>query len=238
MQKIEPAQFEFLFEARLERYGPSLKMLLGEQTAQQDLEPVLRQANTDFLLARKESSTSSATRDREQALQRLETAYQKYKEIVSNLHTGRKFYNDLASIVGRYTDGCKQFAYTRRVEAAQWEQEMANPPMAGLALRQKTQDLQHQKQRESARKEYSAPAPSAAPLTAPTPPRVSPVVQQQQPQQPQISVWNPEIGIKFGGGAPPQQPPVNVKNGANNNSAAQRPVKGGQWDAGQGVKFS
>lgn len=232
MQKIEPAQFEFLFEARLERYAPFRKMLLSEETSQQDLEHLLRQANQNFLLARKgdSSSSSSSTRDREQALQRLETAYQKYKEIVSNLHTGRKFYNDLATIVNRYTDDCKQFAYQRRVEAAQWEQDIANP-MAGLAIQQKTQDLQEQKQRESKRKEYSAPAPSAEPLTAPTPTRVSPAVQVQQ--QPQISVWNPEIGIKFGG-APPQPP---VKNGASNN-ATQRPVKGGQWDAGQGVKFS
>ena len=217
MQKIEPAQFEFLFEARLERYAPARKMLLTEETEQKDLELLVRQANKDFLLARK---GDSSTRNREQALQRLETAYLKYKEIVSNLNTGRKFYNDLANIVNRYKDDCKQFAYQRRVEAGQWEQDIANP-MAGLAIQQKTQDLQDQKQRESARKEYSAPAPSGEPLTAPTPTRVPPAV-----QQPQIGVWNPEIGIKFGG-----QPSVN-------GAGAQRPVKGGQWDAAQGVKFS
>ena len=227
MQKIEPAQFEFLFEARLEeRYAPARKMLLTEESSQKDLEQLLRHANKDFLLARKSGSNNDpSTRDREQALQRLETTYQKYKEITSNLTTGRKFYNDLANIVTRFKDDCQQFAYQRHVEAARWEQDIANP-MAGLAIQQKTQSLQEQKQRESNRKEYSAPAPSGEPLTAPTPTRVSPALV----PQPQISVWNPEMGIKFGGGG--AQPP-----GAS--GGGQRPVvKGGQWDAGQGVKFS
>ena len=226
MQKIEPVQFEFLFEARLERYAPSRKMLLSEETSQKELEQHLRQANQAFLLARKGDSAS--TRAREQALQRLETAYLKYKEILSNLSTGRKFYNDLATIVNRYRDDCKQFAYQRRVEAARWEQDHLATPMAGLAIQQKTLDLQEQKQRESARSEYSAPAPSGEPLTAPTPTRVPP----SAVQQPQISVWNPEIGIKFGG--PPPPPAVNGGGGA----GAQRSIKGGQWDATQGVKFS
>lgn len=217
MQKIEPAQFETLFEQRLERYDPYRQMLLEEEAEQNDLSLQIQESNKAFLLARK---GDSSTREREQALQRLETAYLKYKEIVSNLNTGRKFYNDLANIVNRFRDDCKQFAYQRRVEAGQWEQDLSNP-MAGLSIQQTQQNLQEQKQRESARREYSAKAPAGEPLTAPTPTRAV----QPPPtavQQPQIGVWNPEIGIKFGG------PPV---------KGAQRPVKGGQWDPQQGVKF-
>ena len=220
MQKIEPAQFESLFEQRLERYDPDRQMVLDEEAEQKDLELQVQEANKAFLLARK---GDSSTREREQALQRLETAYVKYKEIVSNLNTGRKFYNDLANIVNRFRDDCKQFAYQRRVEAGQWEHDLSNP-MAGLSIQQTQQSLQEQKQRENARREYSAKAPAEEPLTAPTPTRAAgpppPAV-----QQPQVGVWNPEIGIKFGG------PAVN-------GAGPQRPAKGGQWDAGKGVKFS
>lgn len=219
MQKIEPAQFESLFEQRLERYDPARQMVLDEETEQKDLEFQVQEKNKDFILTRK---GDSPTREREQALQRLETAYLKYKEIVSNLNTGRKFYNDLANIVNRFRDDCKQFAYQRRIEAGQWEQDLANP-MAGLSIQQ-TQNLQEQKQRESARREYSAKAPAGEPLTAPTPTRAAgpppPAV-----QQPQVGVWNPEIGIKFAGLSA-------------NGAGTSRPAKGGQWDAAKGVKFS
>ena len=221
MQKIEPAQFESLFEQRLERYDPARQMLLDEASEQKALEVRVQESNQALLQSRR---GDSSTREREQALQRLETGYLKYKEIVSNLNTGRKFYNDLANMVSRFRDDCKHFAYQRRVEAGQWEQDLANP-MAGLSIQQTTQNLQEQKQRESQRGEYSAKAPAGEPLTAPTPTRATapslPAV-----QQPQSGVWNPEIGIKFGA------PPPNGVGGA------ERQVKGGQWDAGKGVRFS
>ena len=49
----------------------------------------LQDANASFTTARK---GDSSTKEREGALQRLENAYFKYKEIVSNLEAGRKFY--------------------------------------------------------------------------------------------------------------------------------------------------
>ena len=78
----------------------------------------LEQANSSFVAARKGDTSS---REREEGLQRLENAYFKYKEIVSNLEVGRKFYNDLAKIVGRFRDGCKAFIYERREEAIRLE---------------------------------------------------------------------------------------------------------------------
>lgn len=214
MQKIEPAQFESLFEKRLERYDAARQMVRDEATEQADLVQQLRQKNTDFLHSRK---GDTSTREREQALQRLETAFLKYKEIVQNLSTGRKFYNDLANIVNRFRDEAKQFAYQRRVEASQWEMDLANP-MQGLKIQQTQQELKDQKVRERERGEYGAPAPAGEPLTAPMPVTA---------KQPSVGVWNPEIGIKFGGGAP--------ANGAG--AQNQKQVKRGQWDAGKGVKF-
>jgi programmed cell death 6-interacting protein len=118
MQKIEAVQFEDLFDRRLELYNEDLKMVADEKEEQDFLSNQLREANNSFLNTRKGDNSS---RDRERALQKLETAYVKYKEILSNLNTGRKFYNDLAKIVNRFRDECREFRYQRRMEAGQIE---------------------------------------------------------------------------------------------------------------------
>ncbi len=118
MQKIEPAQFENLFDDRLELYNEDKDTVSQESEVQSQLTTRIKEANAAFTTAR---LGDSSTKEREQALQKLENAYFKYKEIVSNLNTGRKFYNDLANIVTRFTDDCRTFAYQRRVEAGQME---------------------------------------------------------------------------------------------------------------------
>lgn len=226
MQKIEPAQFENLFEERLQRYDEDKKMISTESEEQDQLTSQLKEANAAFTTARK---GDSSTREREQALQRLENAYVKYKEIVNNLNTGREFYNNLARIVGRFRNECKDFAYRRRAEAGQFEADLFNA-MSALNVSQAT-SLQDQKQREDLRSHYSAKAPESEPLPAPVPAR-APV---QPPPAPSPGMWNPEMGIKFGGMPPPQQPAANgvVHNPAYPNTRA----RGGQWDVNQGVRF-
>lgn len=118
MQKIEAVQFEDLFEKRLHKYNADKAMVAEEEQEQQEVEAKIKEANTAFVNARK---GDTSTRQREQALQSLENAYLKYKEIVSNLDVGRKFYNDLAKIVGRFRDDCRNWAYQRRQEASQME---------------------------------------------------------------------------------------------------------------------
>ena len=228
MQKIEPAQFENLFEERLENYDEDHKSIVKEKEEQDQIALQLRQKNAAFANARK---GDNSTREREQALQRLENAYAKYKEIISNMNTGRKFYNDLAKIVNRFRDDCKNFAYQRRVEAGQLESDLSNA-MSALNIAQTT-SLQDQKQRESLRSHYSAKAPSSEPLTAPTPTRAA--VQPPPAPAPVPGVWNPEQGIKFAGVTTPQQPSANnnVHNAAYPNTRA----RGGQWDANQGLRF-
>ena len=226
MQKIEPAQFENLFEQRLERYEDDQKLIVKEREEQGQISTQLRQTNTAFANARK---GDDSTREREQALQRLENAYVKYKEIVSNLNTGRKFYNDLAKIVNRFRDDCKNFAYQRRVEAGQLESDLSNA-MSALNLSQAT-SLQDQKQRESLRSHYSAKAPSSEPLTAPTPTRAT----VPPPTAPTQGMWNPEMGIKFGGVTTPQQPQANGN--VHNPAYPSTRARGGPWDASQGLRF-
>lgn len=118
MQKIEPAQFEELFEERLQDYEVDRDMLIKEKEDQDELSGKVQEANAAFGNARK---GDSSTKEREKALQELENGYLKYKEIVSNLDVGRKFYNDLANIVTRFRDSCKAFVNQRRMEASRME---------------------------------------------------------------------------------------------------------------------
>lgn len=101
-------------------------MIVEEQEEQEEISSRLKEANASFLQARR---GDSSTHEREQALQKLENAYNKYKETVSNLDVGRKFYNDLAKIVSRFRDDCRNFAYQRRTEAGQLEAYVLLPFM-------------------------------------------------------------------------------------------------------------
>ena len=225
MQRIEPAQFENLFEQRLERYDEDRKLLTTEKEEQEQLSAQLKEANSAFTNARK---GDSSTRDREKALQKLENAYVKYNEIVTNLEGGRKFYNGLAKMVTTFRDDCKDFLYQRRLEAGQLENDLSNA-MSALNLSQ-VNSLQDQKHRETLRSQYNAKAPSTEPLTAPKPTRAA--VQPPSPG-PTPGMWNPDMGIKFGG-AIAQQPNGDVHNPAYPNTKA----RGGQWDINQGVRFA
>ena len=120
MQRIEAGQFEDLFEKYLHQYDSERDMVAFEQKTQDQIEEQIREANRAFVNARKGAGDSS-TKEREKALQDLENGYLKYKEIISNIDVGRKFYNDLAKLVGRFRDDCKNFVSQRRVEAAQLE---------------------------------------------------------------------------------------------------------------------
>jgi programmed cell death 6-interacting protein len=124
-QTVVPAHFEDFFEQRLSKYDPDIEVLKSEAEEQERLTQQLTEANTAFVAARKGDTSS---REREQALQKLENAFFKYKEIVSNLEVGRKFYNDLAKIVGRFRDGCRAFVQERKEEARRLERYVPTSP--------------------------------------------------------------------------------------------------------------
>ncbi len=221
MQKIEPANFEDLFERRLERYNTDRALVAEESQEQEHLSSRLQEANANFLKAR---SGDSSTKEREQALQKLETAYFKYKEIISNLDVGRKFYNDLAKIVNRFRDECKSFVYQRRLEAGQIEADLTNA-MSSLNISQ-TNALQHQKQQENHQPPYDTRAPTAKPLTAPLPTRAAVAL----PPAANPGMWTPEMGIKFGG-------PAQANNVQQPQPQPGPKARGGQWDPSRGLQF-
>jgi programmed cell death 6-interacting protein len=118
MQPIEASQFESLFEDHLRLYDTDLETLKQERSDQNEIMAQVREANRIFIKVRQ---GDSSTKEREEALQDLENGYLRYKEIISNIEMGRKFYNDLAKMLGRFRDDCKAFVQQRRVEASQLE---------------------------------------------------------------------------------------------------------------------
>ena len=229
MQKIEPANFEDMFEQRLEHYDEDVKFVVSEGSSQQQLVSQIKEANSAFSTARK---GDTSTLEREKVLQRLENAYLKYKEIISNADTGRKFYNDLARIVTRFRDDCKSFAYQRRLEASALEGDLDNA-MSALNLNQ-THVLNEQKQRDALRSQYGSKAPSGEPMPAPTPQRANIQPPPAVPASPNPGMWNPEMGIKFGAPPPPQQ---GQPSSVHNVPYPKANVRPGQWDMSQGLRF-
>ncbi|KAM0330797.1 hypothetical protein ACHAQA_003751 [Verticillium albo-atrum] len=123
---IAPAHFEDFFERRLDKlYEPELEAVEKEDAEQERMMTEVERVNREFESQRK--SSIGGNREREQALQRLDNAYYKYKEIVSHLDVGRKFYNDLSKVVGQnFRDPVKTWVSERRMDAKSLEEYVAN----------------------------------------------------------------------------------------------------------------
>lgn len=216
MQTIEAVQFENLFDKRLEMYDVDQDMVKTEANEQRAAIDRLKEANAAFVNARK---GDQSTKQREQALQSLENAFFKYKEIISNLDVGRKFYNDLARIVNRFRDDARAFAYQRKSEATQIESDIATA-MSSLSLQQANSNSLHQQRRADAQHpQYGMDAHSEEPLTAPTPTRAS--------AGPHAGMWTPDVGIRF----------ANVPTASGHARPANGPSQDARWDPTKGLKF-
>lgn len=228
MQAIEAVQFEGFFEQRLQRYEPDRADIAHEQAEQDELLAQLQQANNGLALARR---GDSSTKEREQALQNLENAYFAYKEIISNLETGRKFYNDLAGIVTRFRDDCRNFVYQRRAEAAQLEGDLSTA-MAQMSLQSaNSAHLIQQKKQEHMQPRASPRVHAAEPLAAPMPTRANvappPVATAAAAASPAPgTMWTPDMPIKF------------AHAGATADSAnGSKQPRDGRWDPSKGMQF-
>ncbi|RMZ69257.1 ph-response regulator pala rim20 [Pyrenophora seminiperda CCB06] len=218
MQNIEAVQFEALFDKRLQMYDADQDMIHDEEKEQEAAIKRLQDANAAFLIARR---GDQSTKKREQALQNLENAYFKYKEIISNLDVGRKFYNDLAKIVNRFRDEARTFAYNRKSEASHLENDLSTR-MNSLGLQQATSDSLHlAKQADAQNPHYGATAHVEEPLAAPTPTRASNIPPSA------AGMWTPDVGIRFSA----------VPTTSGNARPAAGPPQDGRWDPTQGLKF-
>ncbi|KAI0547402.1 BRO1-like domain-containing protein [Xylaria curta] len=254
---IVPAHFEDFFEKRLDSlYEPELEMVQKEGAEQEKILSDLIRANRDFE-SQKKSVGDKGNREREQALQKLENAYYKYKELTSNVEVGRKFYNDLSRIVGSFRDNARTFATERRREARMLEEELNMPPLGNLSLSQRdhaqpppstatwngASNYQHpaqpQPQAESSyhggqsaapppRQQVHSPAEAHIQSWAPASETVAP-----QPQQPRANpvqhIWNHEMPLKFSN---PSSSSVVSQAPPHNNKAPS-----GTWDPNSGIRF-
>ncbi|KAL2141174.1 hypothetical protein VTI28DRAFT_2720 [Corynascus sepedonium] len=235
---IVPAHFEEFFDKRLDRlYEPELEVVEKERADQEKAMADLQRANREFE-AQKRSIGEKGNHDRERALQRLDNAYYKYKEIVSNVEVGRKFYNDLSRIVEGFRNQARHWVNERRKEARALEDEISMPPLASLSLNPP---------QSPPAKSYENPDPASY-YTQPQPPPVEAQiqswadnVQQQQPRPiPPVApvaamqgAWTPDMGIRFSGSPAARG---NTTSQAGRQGGGKPPARG-TWDPNSGIRF-
>ncbi|KAF8553948.1 BRO1-domain-containing protein [Imleria badia] len=112
--EITPAMFTDVSDEELAKYDRFIQGLVEGQKKQEELLDAVKSTNEKFLSSRKEDTS---VKEREQALQNLDLAYAKYREITRNLEEGLKFYNDMINILTRFKEACRIWSNTRSQEA-------------------------------------------------------------------------------------------------------------------------
>lgn len=120
---IVPTHFDDFFDRRLQcLYDDDFPEIMSKEVVDQEkVLAAIHRANRDFE-AQQKVVGDRGDRERELVLQKLDNAYFKYKEIVSNLEVGRKFYNDLSKIVGSFRDDARAWANERMKDARSLEE--------------------------------------------------------------------------------------------------------------------
>ncbi|KAM7212147.1 pH-response regulator protein palA/prr-1 [Rhypophila decipiens] len=218
--QIVAAHFEDFFDKRLDTlYEPDVEAIEKEAADQEKILTDVQRANREFE-SQKKSVGGNA--EREKALQRLDNAYYKYKEIVNNVEVGRKFYNDLSRIVEQFRNQARQWVNERRKDARSLEDELSMPPLSSLSINQPPQQTAHQGYQTN-------PGPASYYMNQQSP-------QQQQQQQPirqsvmhsppaeaQIQSWADNVEQEHPKPKPPMAPVANM---------------GGAWMPEMGIKFA
>lgn len=132
---LVPAHFEEFFDKRLDKlYEPEVEAIEKEAKDQERLLADVQRINREFE-SQKRQMGERGNREREVALQKLDNAYFKYKEIINNLEVGRKFYNDLNKIVGQgFRDVIRGWVAQRRMEARALEEYVSGKLYTDILL--------------------------------------------------------------------------------------------------------
>ncbi|KAI6025189.1 BRO1-like domain-containing protein [Pisolithus microcarpus] len=118
-EELTPAMFVDLSDKELAKYDRFIQELAEGKKQQEGILEAIKSKNEQFLQSRKEDP---AVKDREVVLHRLDMAHAKYLEITRNLDEGRKFYNEMASILSRFKEACKLWSNQRSQEAQSFYQ--------------------------------------------------------------------------------------------------------------------
>ncbi|RDB25545.1 pH-response regulator protein palA/RIM20 [Hypsizygus marmoreus] len=111
--EVEPAMFEDVSDEELSKYDKFLKEMSEIEQKQGVILSEIERRNELFLQSRRDDPS---VKEREHALQSLDLAYHKYREITRNLDEGFKFYNDLATIFLQFKEACKNWSHLRNQE--------------------------------------------------------------------------------------------------------------------------
>jgi len=244
---IVPAHFEDFFEKRLDSlYEADLEGLEKERADQEKALTEVERANREFE-AQKRSVGDRGNVEREKALQRLDNAYYKYKEIVNNIEVGRKFYNDLSQILEQFRNQARHWVNERRKDARSLEDEIYMPPLASMTISPAAAPAPPVQTFASPNpSSYYQPQPPPIRQSLRDPPVEAPIqswadnVAQQQPKPmtPLAPVanmggtWMPGMGIKF---AP--SPNAGANPGDQHQGSGNAPPVKGAWEPGQGIRF-
>lgn len=113
MTDVQPLVFEEVSDHELAKYDKFFVALRDSEEKQNAIISDIKNQNELFLQSRR---VDPAVKEREFALQSLELAYFKYKEISRNLEEGYKFYNDIASLLIKFKEECRTWTQQRRQE--------------------------------------------------------------------------------------------------------------------------
>ncbi|KAG6879119.1 hypothetical protein C0992_005096 [Termitomyces sp. T32_za158] len=110
LAEVTPAMFEDVLDGELAKYDKFFVEMGEIWQRQRAIIAEIQRLNELFLRSRKDDPV---IKEREHALQNLELAYHKYREIMENLDEGIKFYNDLATILLQFKETCKNWSRSR-----------------------------------------------------------------------------------------------------------------------------
>ncbi|KAK3486934.1 pH-response regulator protein palA/rim-20 [Neurospora hispaniola] len=213
---IATAHFEDFFEKRLDRlYESELEAVERDKQEQEKIVQEVKRANKEFEAQKRQvDRAGGGNREREEALQKLDAAYYKYKEIVSNVE-----------IVEQW----------RGLVRGSLEEEINMPPLSSLNMHQSSFSYQQQQQHH----QQPPPPPPQIPFPEPIQPH-QPIVEQahiqswadnvpqQQPKPVAPGAWAPNMGIKFGS-------PVAQGQQHQQEQGQPGPVNA-TWDPSQGIR--
>ncbi|TFK40326.1 BRO1-like domain-containing protein [Crucibulum laeve] len=160
LTEVQPSMFEDVSDGELAKYDKFLQELINMEQKQNVILTDIKNRNDLFLQSRRDDPS---VKEREHALQSLDLAYFKYKEITRNLNEGFKFYNDLAGILSQFKEVCKTWSHQRIQEI-----HSVSRSMKSLSLRDA-----NEQQAAAAQETKKAPAP-ASPRTQSGPLRKPP----------------------------------------------------------------
>lgn len=113
--KLDPSQFESLYEKELEKYSFYRDTLAGNERKQSALLAEIRIANDRFLESRR---NNDVTKQREEALQRLDTAFAKHAEISVNLSEALQFYQEFAKLLDQLRGTVREVRNLRHADCS------------------------------------------------------------------------------------------------------------------------